>query len=109
MVCGSVGTVTTRRPDGGFELEELAGTQLTAIRLEGTVDLLFGEDRGLKLQIERDFVIRRAATDEETTVEFRPYEAPWNPLGMNELVSLFRSQVLGAAAEPDATDHLRER
>src|ERR1700733_15140004 len=98
-----VGAVTKRRPDGGYELEELEGAQLTAIRLEGTVGLLFGEDRDLKLQIERAFVIRSAATHEETTVEFQPYETPWNPLGMNELVSLFRAQVLGAAAGPDAT------
>jgi hypothetical protein len=89
--------MATERTDRGFDLDEVLGAQLTAVRLEGVVDLFFGEDREYRLQIERDFTIR--STTGQTTVDYRPYEDPWVPRGMNELVSLYRSAVIAAQAD----------
>ena len=70
------------------------------------VELLFGEGREIKLQIERDFLVwSDVGSSEPAKVEFRPYLADWQPTGMQELACLFRSVVSRAEASPDA--HLR--
>jgi Family of unknown function (DUF6188) len=94
-----------RRSDGGFDLAELVGNPVTAIRLIGLVEVHMGE--GFKLQIERDFTVRAPGDAEGTSVEFRPYDAGWSPKGMNELVSLFGAVVAAADASPDATLRVR--
>jgi Family of unknown function (DUF6188) len=96
------GWVSTRRSDGGFDIEELAGLSLTCISLTGLVELLFGQERDIKLQIERDFLIWHDPTSVPAKVEFRPYLDPWEPSGMRELALLFRSVVASAEATPDA-------
>jgi hypothetical protein len=94
-----------RRSDGGFDLTELVGNPVTAIRLIGLVEVHIGE--GFKLQIERDFTVRVPGNSEGTRVEFRPYNAGWVPQGMNELVCLFGAVVAAADATPNATLRIR--
>ena len=94
--------MSTRRPDGGFVIEQLDGLTLTCISLTGLIELLFGEDRQIKLQIERDFLVWEDSDSEPAIVEFRPYLDHWEPTGMRELALLFRSVVASAEATPDA-------
>lgn len=83
-------------------IEQLDGLALTCISLTGLIELLFGEERDLKLQIERDFLVWEGSDSEPVTVEFRPYLDRWEPTGMRELTLLFRSVVASAVATPDA-------
>lgn len=90
--------MATALADGAFELDELLDAELTAVRLEGVVDLFFGERRQFRLQIESSFMIRTAEKEDGVKVEFRPYEDGWVPLGMTQLALLYRSAVTIAHA-----------
>jgi hypothetical protein len=79
------------------------GLPITCIHLAGLVELIFGEAREIKLQIERDFLVRMPGAAGPVKVEFRPYLQGWSPTGMNELVSLFRRDAATADAAPDST------
>jgi hypothetical protein len=94
--------MSTRRPDGGFVIEQLEGLTLTRISLVGLIELAFGEEETIKLKIERDFLVWVAPNSEPIKVEFRPYLDHWEPTGMRELALLFRSVVSSAEATPDA-------
>ena len=92
-----------RRNDGGFDLPGLIGEKVTAIRLIGLTEIIFGDAHEFKLQIERDFVVRVPSSATGAKVEFQPYLEGWTPTGMNELVALFGRTVTQACASPDAT------
>ncbi|MGD0391419.1 MAG: DUF6188 family protein [Acidimicrobiales bacterium] len=99
------------RDDGGFDLDELEGTSLTAICLMGLVRLEFDERLGVRLGPEaeirvdlmRDFTVRSGEDRSGILVKFEPWTENWSPLGMTELASLFRAVVVSAGADSDGT------
>jgi len=95
--------MSQKRPDGGYHLEEVQGLALTEIKLNGLVVLTFGEGEETMLHIERDFTVWTLLNSEGAKVEFRPYLSDWAPSGMQELVQLYRSVVVEAEADPDAS------
>jgi Family of unknown function (DUF6188) len=97
------GVMSIETEDGGVILDELVGTEVTGILLNGAIRMSFAEGRSLELTIERDFTVRSFDNPDGAAVEFRPYLAGWKPSGMNELASLFKAVVTAAVASADAT------
>jgi hypothetical protein len=99
------------RTDGGYELDELVGRSVTRISLMGLVRLNFEEPSSfntpenpeIRLDVERDFVIRSDRDRGGIRVEFRPYDQNWTPSGMTELAALYGAVVASASTESDAT------
>jgi hypothetical protein len=93
-----------RRRDGGFDLDELRGLTVRAIKLIGLIEIRIGEEWEHNLQIERDFWIHQRDSLGSIKVEFRPWdiELP-RPSGMDELASLINGLVTEAEARPDGS------
>jgi hypothetical protein len=100
VISEMISPLTSKTRGEDMEIPELIGSSITAIVLDGTIQLLFGEDQRSNLRIEVPFSVLEKG--EPSEVSFSPATGQ-SPQGMGILASIFRATVIGAVALEDGS------